>query len=155
MAGCSAVPFFVLQFRWKCAIIPFRCGCSSSVERQLPKLHRGVRLPSAAPARRKRHVACDEPFYFIHGSSRAHFAALLQPRFAVGFGCRAENRCLESVRTPPAGTGQGLPVPSFFAPAGAFAKSMLHFERNINHSLRESQAVIFCAYLKYSHDTKP
>ena len=38
---------------------------------------------------------------------------------------------------------------------GAFAKSMLHFERNINHSLRESQAVIFCAYLKYSHDTKP
>ena len=25
------------------------CGCSSSVERQLPKLHRWVRLPSAAP----------------------------------------------------------------------------------------------------------
>ena len=35
-------------------------GCSSSVERQLPKLHRWVRLPLAAPARRKRHIACDE-----------------------------------------------------------------------------------------------
>ena len=36
------------------------CGYSSSVERQLPKLHRWVRLPLAAPARRKRHIACDE-----------------------------------------------------------------------------------------------
>jgi len=28
----------------------------------------------------KRHIACDEPFYFINGSSRAHFAA---PRFQI------------------------------------------------------------------------
>lgn len=26
-----------------------RCGCSSMVERQLPKLHTGVRFPSSAP----------------------------------------------------------------------------------------------------------
>ena len=28
------------------------CGCSSLVERQLPKLHRGVRFPSAAPTQK-------------------------------------------------------------------------------------------------------
>ena len=37
-----------------------------------------VRVTPPAPARRKRHIACDEPFYFINGSSRAHSAA---PRF--------------------------------------------------------------------------
>gem|GEM_PF-4945405 len=37
-----------------------------------------VRVPPPAPARRKRHIACDEPFYFINGSSLAHSAT---PRF--------------------------------------------------------------------------
>lgn len=32
------------------------CGCSSSVERQLPKLHRWVRLPSSAPNQNPRMV---------------------------------------------------------------------------------------------------
>lgn len=37
------------------------CGCSSSVERQLPKLHRWVRLPSAAP--KKRDTLCVSLFF--------------------------------------------------------------------------------------------
>lgn len=60
--------FFVLQFSLGCGIVTYRCGCSSSVERQLPKLHRWVRLPSAAPVRRKRHIACDEFFIKTHRS---------------------------------------------------------------------------------------
>ena len=47
--------FFLLHFPVGSGIIHFKCGCSSSVERQLPKLHRWVRLPSAAPRRSKRH----------------------------------------------------------------------------------------------------
>ena len=35
-----------------------RRSCSSSVERQLPKLHRWVRLPSAAPKRKTRLPSC-------------------------------------------------------------------------------------------------
>ena len=36
-----------------------------SVLQRLPKPLRRVRLPYPAPARRKRYVACDEPFHFI------------------------------------------------------------------------------------------
>ena len=55
------VSFFVLQFPEEYAMIPSRRGCSSSVERQLPKLHRGVRLPSAAP---KKQLALQAVFCF-------------------------------------------------------------------------------------------
>ena len=46
--------FFVLRpreapERTRCDIRIFRCGCSSMVERQLPKLHTRVRFPSPAP----------------------------------------------------------------------------------------------------------
>lgn len=44
--------FFPLQNAKRSAIIATLCGRSSSVERQLPKLHRWVRLPSAAPKSR-------------------------------------------------------------------------------------------------------
>ena len=54
-------PFFVLQFLRRYAIISPRRGCSSSVERQLPKLHRWVRLPSAAP---KKQLALQAVFCF-------------------------------------------------------------------------------------------
>ena len=50
------------------------CGYSSSVERQLPKLHRWVRLPLAAPARRKRHIACDE---FLCSALKTRLALIL------------------------------------------------------------------------------
>ena len=40
-----------------------------------------VRIPPAAPARRKRHIACDEFFISLQNSSCAHFAA---PRFQTG-----------------------------------------------------------------------
>ena len=40
-----------------------------------------VQVPSSAPARRKRHIACDEFFISLQNSSRAHFAA---PRFQTG-----------------------------------------------------------------------
>ena len=39
------------------------CGYSSSVERQLPKLHRWVRLPLSAPRRSKFCIACSGFFY--------------------------------------------------------------------------------------------
>ena len=42
-------PDFVLQSARGSDIIPNRRGYSSSVERQLPKLHRRVRLPLSAP----------------------------------------------------------------------------------------------------------
>ena len=32
-------------------------------------------VPMPAPARRKRQIACDEPFYFINGTSRAPLGA--------------------------------------------------------------------------------
>ena len=42
-----------------------------------------VRIPPSPPARRKRHIACDEFFMLrIKNSSCAHFAA---PRFRTGF----------------------------------------------------------------------
>ena len=58
-----------------------------------------VQVPSSAPARRKRHIACDEFFISLQNSSRAHFAA---PRFQTGpavaglrFGAAAARRfCL-------------------------------------------------------------
>ena len=53
------------------------CGYSSSVERQLPKLHRWVRLPLAAPARRKRHIACDEFLCFTSKTRPALILLLL------------------------------------------------------------------------------
>ena len=44
-----------------------------------------VRLPPRAPARRKRHIVCDEFFMLrIKNSSRTHSAAL---RFRIGFAC--------------------------------------------------------------------
>ena len=40
------------------------CGCSSSVERQLPKLDRRVRLPSSAPEN-QRTVKKEDPFLTV------------------------------------------------------------------------------------------
>ena len=42
------------------------------VECQLPKLNTGVRFPSPAPRRSKRHIACSDLFY---KSEQAHSAA--------------------------------------------------------------------------------
>ena len=46
----------------RCAILVPRCGYNSSVECDLPKVDRWVRLPLPAPARRKLRIAYDEFF---------------------------------------------------------------------------------------------
>ena len=51
------------------------CGYSSSVERQLPKLHRWVRLPLAAPRRSKVRFA--PTFFYSCGTKECHSPAPL------------------------------------------------------------------------------
>ena len=52
------------------------CGCSSSVERELPKLNRWVRLPSAAP---KASVAFCYRCFFLFGSRTKPVEAFRKP----------------------------------------------------------------------------
>ena len=49
---------FPLHFPFPSAIIPSRCGYSSSVECELPKLERWVRFPLPAPKRKDTPLGC-------------------------------------------------------------------------------------------------
>lgn len=78
----SPPPFFVLHFPAGSAIMYPRRGYSSSVERQLPKLHRWVRLPLAAPASEQSSL-CSDIFFFLR-NKRTASACFLAHSFRTG-----------------------------------------------------------------------
>ncbi len=75
------------------------------VECQLPKLNTGVRFPSPAPARRKRHIVCDEFFQFHYKAHRAPILLLLASK--------PDLLPLRSGLAPPCG-GFGLTSPRLY-----------------------------------------
>lgn len=69
------------------------CGCSSSVERELPKLERRVRLPSSAPLR-IRFLR----IFFIVSKLLISFTYL---RYRQRFSTAAKNHAVAAVNTIP------------------------------------------------------
>ena len=70
-------PDFVLQSEGRFGIMHSRRGYSSSVERQLPKLHRRVRLPLSAPTSSRTVYRSRRRFFFeiavVHSRCRSSF----------------------------------------------------------------------------------